>query len=462
MASFLPLSDASAAFSKVSKATRGVGRQCYRTLAGKRRLLSVLMVIALAVVPLGMTARADDRSDAVDQQNEAQKRQTELASSLEGVSAELGQAYLDLQSAETALTTAEDDLTTAESTLSEKEREQQTASDRLDVAEADLTTVTEEADASQADASESNVSVADLVVSTYQGDSSVSSWSYVLSSSDTVDDLNQRASTMEIAASIQETVLASAEAERAQDANRKARQDAATDRVSTLKDEADTAETEARTARDEAVTKRDEVATLKSDKETAASNLETQKEGLEQQQTQAAADAAAAAKRIAEIDAANRTAYESGENTGVSSDSIAADSLGDGYIGHPISGELSVTSPFGYRVHPVTGTGTGHQGADFAAAEGTPQYAAVSGVATYWDSESCGIGIDINAGYIDGHSYVITLCHLSGRAISDGQQVNRGDLVGYTGSTGYATGPHVHFQVAQDGVYIDPMTLPGF
>ena len=374
MASFLPLSDASAAFSKVSKATRGVGRQCYRTLAGKRRLLSVLMVIALAVVPLGMTARADDRSDAVDQQNEAQKRQTELASSLEGVSAELGQAYLDLQSAETALTTAQDDLTTAESTLSEKEREQQTASDRLDVAEADLTTVTEEADASQADASESNVSVADLVVSTYQGDSSVSSWSYVLSSSDTVDDLNQRASTMEIAASIQETVLASAEAERAQDANRKARQDAATDRVSTLKDEADTAETEARTARDEAVTKRDEVATLKSDKETAASNLETQKEGLEQQQTQAAADADAAAKRIAEIDAANRTAYESGENTGVSSDSIAADSLGDGYIGHPISGELSVTSPFGYRVHPVTGTGTGHQGTDFAAAEGTPQY----------------------------------------------------------------------------------------
>ena len=287
MASLPPLSEASAALSKVSKATRGVGRQCYRTLAGKRRLLSVLMVIALAVVPLGMTARADDRSDAVDQQNEAQKRQTELASSLEGVSAELGQAYLDLQSAETALTTAEDDLTTAESTLSEKEREQQTASDRLDVAEADLTTVTEEADASQADASESNVSVADLVVSTYQGDSSVSSWSYVLSSSDTVDDLNQRASTMEIAASIQETVLASAEAERAQDANRKARQDAATDRVSTLKDEADTAETEARTARDEAVTKRDEVATLKSDKETAASNLETQKEGLEQQQTQA-------------------------------------------------------------------------------------------------------------------------------------------------------------------------------
>ena len=461
MASLPPLSEASAALSKVSKATRGVGRQCYRTLAGKRRLLSVLMVIALAVVPLGMTARADDRSDAVDQQNEAQKRQTELASSLEGVSAELGQAYLDLQSAETALTTAEDDLTTAESTLSEKEREQQTASDRLDVAEADLTTVTEEADASQADASESNVSVADLVVSTYQGDSSVSSWSYVLSSSDTVDDLNQRASTMEIAASIQETVLASAEAERAQDANRKARQDAATDRVSTLKDEADTAETEARTARDEAADRRDEVATLKSEKETAAATLEERKKDLEEQQAQASADADAAAERVAQIDAANRAAYEDGR-TGISSGSIGADSLGDGFIGHPITGALTVTSPFGFRVHPVTGVGTGHQGTDFAASEGTPQYAAVSGTATYWDSASCGIGIDINAGYIDGHSYVITLCHLSGRVISDGQYVSRGDVVGYTGSTGYATGPHVHFQVARDGTYIDPMTLPGF
>ena len=437
------------------------GPRRYRALAGHRRLIGVLTVIALVAVPLGMTARADDRSDAVDQQSDAQRRQDELAASLEGVSADLGQAYIDLQNAETALTTAEDDLSTAEDTLAEKEREQQLASDRLDVAEADLATVSEEATASETTASESSVSVADLVVSTYQGDSSVSSWSYMLSS-DTVDDLTQRASSMEIAASIQETVLASAEAERARDANRRTRQDAATDRVSTMKDEADTAATEARTARDEAVDRRDEVATLKTEKETAASNLETQKQGLEDQQEQAASDAEAAAQRIAEIDAANRTAYESGQDTGVSSESIGADSLGDGYIGHPISGSLSVTSPFGYRVHPVTGVGTGHQGTDFAAADGTPQYAAVSGVATYWDSASCGIGIDINAGYIDGHSYVITLCHLSGRAIADGQQVNRGDVVGYTGSTGYATGPHVHFQVAQDGVYIDPMTLPGF
>ena len=194
---------------------------------------------------------------------------------------------------------------------------------------------------------------------------------------------------------------------------------------------------------------------------TAASDLEARKGDLEDQLRQSAADADAAAARIAEIDAANRAAYDAGQ-TGVSSATVAADSLGSGYIGHPITGELAVTSPFGWRIHPVTGAGTGHQGVDFAAAQGTPQYASAAGTVTYWDSASCGIGLDLNVGYVDGHSYVVTLCHLSGRNVANGQYVNRGDVIGFTGSTGYATGPHVHFQVAQDGVYIDPMTLPGF
>ena len=326
------------------------------------------------------------------------------------------------------MSAAETALTSAETTLAEKEREQQIATDRLTTAQNSLDAVKQEADASKKTASETSDSVGEIVVSTYQGDNSVTSWSYVLSSQD-VEDLNRRASAVEIGSGVQEAVLSAAEVERAQNANREARQNAATTRVGTLKTEADTAKANAKTARGTAKTKRDE---------------------------------GAAAARVAQIDAANRAAASAGKMPSVPSSSIASDSLGNGYIGHPITGPLEVTSPFGYRVHPVTGTGTGHQGVDFAASEGTPQYAAVSGVATYWNSESCGIGIDINGGIIDGHSYVITLCHLSGRSIADGQYVNRGDVVGSPGSSGYATGPHVHFQVAQDGAYIDPMTLPGF
>ena len=424
-----------------------------------RRSLPILLAAALCLTPIS-SALADDRSDAVDEQNEAQRKQAEPSPSPEGVSADLGQAYIDLQNAQTSLSNAETELKTAETTLKEKEREQKTAADRLTIAQDSLDQITAEASSSQATADETSGSVAQLVVSTYQGDTSVTSLTYVLESG-SAEELSSRAETMQIASGVQESVLSAAEAKRAQDANRKARQDAATSRVATLKADADAAATAAQTARDDAKTKRDNVSTLTTQKAKAASDLEARKSDLESQQAQAAKDADAAAAKIAEIDAKNRAAYAAGQ-TGVSSDSIAADSLGSGYIGHPISGPLTVTSPFGFRIHPVTGVGVGHQGTDFAASEGTPQYAAVSGTATYWDSPSCGIGIDINAGYIDGHSYVITLCHLSGRAIADGQYVNRGDVVGYTGSTGYATGPHVHFQVAQDGVYIDPMTLPGF
>ena len=400
------------------------------------------------------------RADAVDAQEQAQQQQAVLTASLEGVSAELGQAYLDLQDARNALGTAEAELTAAEDTLAEKQREQQTAADRLSVAQADLDDLTDEADQSAQNAQEHNDSVASMVVSAYQGDTTFTSWTYVLAS-DSVEDLSNRASTMEIASGMQESALAAAEAQRARDANRKARQDAVTQRVAALKEEADTAERQAQEAADAAQTKRDEVAELETRAATAASDLEARKGDLEDQLRQSAADADAAAARIAEIDAANRAAYEAGQ-TGVSSATVAADSLGSGYIGHPITGELAVTSPFGWRIHPVTGAGTGHQGVDFAAAQGTPQYASAAGTVTYWDSASCGIGLDLNVGYVDGHSYVVTLCHLSGRNVANGQYVNRGDVIGFTGSTGYATGPHVHFQVAQDGVYIDPMTLPGF
>ena len=420
-------------------------------------------MVALTVMVLGVGggAQADDRSDAAAEQAEAEQRRAELTSSLEGVSAELGQAYLDLQNAKTALSTAQTDLATAEADLAAKEREQQTITNQLAVAQSTLTTLDQEATGSQAATQQSTSSIGQLVVSTYQGENSLTSWTYVLSS-DSVEDLTQRASGVEIGSAVQESVLAAAETERVKAENRQARQKAATQRVSDLKKDADDAAAAAQTAKDTAQQRRDAVATLATQKANAASVLETQKAGLEEQQAQASADAAAAASRVAEIDAANQVALSEGSVSSVPASSIQSDSLGEGYIGHPIPGPLSVTSPFGYRIHPVTGVATGHQGVDFAASEGTPQYAAVSGTATYWNSASCGIGIDINGGYIDGHSYVITLCHLSSRTIADGQYVNRGDVVGLTGSTGYATGPHVHFQVAQDGVYIDPMTLPGF
>ena len=121
-----------------------------------------------------------------------------------------------------------------------------------------------------------------MVVSAYQGDTTFTSWTYVLAS-DSVEDLSDRASTMAIASGMQESALVAAETERARDANRKARQDAVTHRVSTLKEEADAAERHAQEAADAAQTKQDKVADLETRTATAASDLETHKDDLEEQ-----------------------------------------------------------------------------------------------------------------------------------------------------------------------------------
>ena len=303
--------------------------------------------------------------------------------------------------------------------------------------------------------------MASLVVSTYQGDNSLTTLSYVLQS-ESVAQMTERSNVTQVASSVQESILADAEAQRAKDANRKARQDAVAKRISNLKVQADKAAQEATDAANQAAAKRNEVSAKASAASAAASNLETQKAGLQTQLDQVSKDQAAAQAKIAKIDAANAQAVASGSMSNVSSTSARSDSLGSGYIGHPIPAPWVVTSPFGYRVHPVTGVAQGHAGTDFAANCNQPQYAPAAGVATYWYSVSCGIGMDINLGYIDGHSYNITLCHMSGRAVGDGASVSRGQVVGYTGATGYATGCHVHFEVTRDGVNIDPMSLPGF
>lgn len=443
-----------------------------RAARAGRCALVVTAALALAVPSLGgaaleplglrLTAAADERSDAEANRSDAQRRQQELTSSLEGVSKELGQAYLDLQDATTSLTQAETELSDAETTLAQKEREQKTASDRLDVAKAEQDNINTQNAEADKNVSENQTAIAELVVATYQGDNSLSSWSFVLSS-ENVDDLTTRASSVEIAAGVEENVLTEAENERSRTANRKARQDAVAERVTTLKNEADAAQKAAADAKATAQTKRDEVAALKETKQSAVNSFEEQKKTLEAQQAQAKQDEAAANAVIAELEEQNRRALaqQGGSSGGGGGGAAAAGSLGGGAIGHPIAGPLIVNSPFGYRVHPISGTYTLHDGVDLAAGVGVPQYAAISGTVRTGYNGSCGNYVFIS-GIAGGNSVVVGYCHLSGHSVYSGQSVSQGDQIGLTGMTGGVTGPHVHFSVRINGDYVDPMSLPGF
>lgn len=127
--------------------------------------------------------------------------------------------------------------------------------------------------------------------------------------------------------------------------------------------------------------------------------------------------------------------------------------IGSGILGYPCSGPI--TSPFGYRIHPIFGTTIYHSGIDIGVDEGTPVHAADSGVVIYSGSGLTGYG---NVVIIDHGNGLSTLyAHNSALLVSEGESVSKGQVVAYSGMTGYATGPHVHFEVRVNGSPTDPM-----
>ena len=112
-----------------------------------------------------------------------------------------------------------------------------------------------------------------------------------------------------------------------------------------------------------------------------------------------------------------------------------------------------VTSPFGMRVHPITGVRKLHDGTDFAAPCGTPVRAAGSGVVDATPTDA-GYGQRVLVDHADG--LTTGYAHLSSRAVSAGAKVEAGQVIGRVGSTGLSTGCHLHLQIYKDGVRVNP------
>ena len=114
----------------------------------------------------------------------------------------------------------------------------------------------------------------------------------------------------------------------------------------------------------------------------------------------------------------------------------------------------TVSSQFGYRVHPIFGTTKYHSGIDIAASAGASVLAADGGtVVTSTYSSSYGNYIVIS----HGNGYTTTYAHLSSRLVSTGSTVSQGTTIGLVGSTGWSTGPHLHFEISYNGSRVDPL-----
>lgn len=120
--------------------------------------------------------------------------------------------------------------------------------------------------------------------------------------------------------------------------------------------------------------------------------------------------------------------------------------------------EGGVSSGWGMRMHPILGYSRLHNGADIGGACGNPIYAAQSGKVTHAaSSSSSGNNIRINHGKIEGKQVETAYLHMTKYVVKSGDQVKKGDLVGYVGNTGLSTACHLHLALYVDGEGSDPL-----
>ena len=125
-----------------------------------------------------------------------------------------------------------------------------------------------------------------------------------------------------------------------------------------------------------------------------------------------------------------------------------------GQMGMPVAGR--VTSTFGWRMHPLLGFMKMHKGLDIGAAWGSPIHAVVDGTVSF-AGRAGGYGnfvkVDHQGDLVSGYG------HMSRIAVRRGEHVTRGQVIGYVGSTGMSTGPHLHWEIWRHGVSINPRTI---
>ncbi len=168
------------------------------------------------------------------------------------------------------------------------------------------------------------------------------------------------------------------------------------------------------------------------------------------------------AKKQDEYDEAKRKEEEAKrkeaeqQNPGSSSSSYYYYSDSLSFI-RPVEGGW-ISSPYGWRVHPIYGTERFHAGEDIAVNQGTPIHASASGYVTLasYDS-SCGNWVMIS----HANGYASAYLHMLQYIVSEGQYVEQGQTIGYVGTTGASTGPHLHFAMYYNGAYVNPADYIG-
>ncbi len=421
-----------------------------------RRLLGrTVLAAAVTLAALGpaATSHADEPSRAPKASDPAAADQAELDAVLAEVRGELAEsseamirAYADLRLADRALPGARATAARTRTLLVEaRKRQEQTARAR-GAAQVQYMLGTQDAEAQAAEVAEQQARIGRLARAVYQGGGAFGNVSVLLEAR-SPSDLAERMNALRAVASSQRSAL------------------------SALQDVQDTYS--ART--DDLATVRDQL---------AAADEQAQRDL--QAVTRLAQEAAAAASRVGALVAARKAALDAAADAQVQEDVAHAQQTGTstqlqnqlaavarrdlgaagsrdgatvptrhGTLGWPARGP--VTSPFGMRVHPVTGVYKLHTGTDLGIPCGTDVHASLAGtvIEAGWN-DAYGWRTVITHGAVDGVLLTTTYNHQTHLDVSVGDQVAAGQVIGTSGTTGFSTGCHLHFELYVNSTLVDP------
>ncbi len=452
-----------------------------------RRIAAIALVLAafaMAITGLIFATPADasPRSDAVRKKEESQKKIASLETELDGIDDELVSLFRAVEQSKIEVADLQLELSAKETALADAEREHASLLTQLEDAKALQADIATSIEVSEEEEVELQSAVGAMVREMYRGEA-VTPFQVAVSTKD-LGEISSRAAAA--------TALTRAQAKAIDDvrttlvvaANQQEKQGAVTTRIADLEEKAQAAKEAAEQARNAVAASLQSVQVKLAEQEQLQVAFEAKKAETEQMISSANDDMEAAAREIAEIDrkaeeerlrkaeearkqaeqAASKpapspskpsTSAPSGGSSSSSSTTTpqpSAPPSSGGLFSSPFRFPLRVTSPYGWRMHPILGYSRFHNGVDFGAGCGTTQYATRAGtVVQSGYHHEAGNYVFINHGMVGGKSYSTWHSHLSQRLVSVGQQVTTSTPIGLTGTTGLSTGCHLHLILFVNG-----------
>jgi len=419
---------------------------------GRRQWLIATTLTAALGVLVSTTAVPDAPASAMTDPDDLEDRKADVNDRLHGAHRDLDESSAQLLAATRALNTAQAQLSTAQDNLARTRGQlsaakvlDQLMQDRLQEAEERLAYAEQALEDSRSDIKSAEDKLSSFIVTTYEyGSPSLTSLSLVLEGGEP-SDFGRNMSLADSVVGAQSATIDQLEAKKT---------------ISKVREQA------VQRLRDEVAKRREEAAENLDRMQVLEAQAEEQTKQVQAlvAERQAAEQQAESAKQI---DLARINTLEAKrEKIKNRLERIAARQNGPGiqvnnsggWLSWPVS-DTYITSSYGMRYHPILHYMKLHDGTDFGAACGTPVYAAATGtvISEYYD-DAYGNRLTINHGNVNGVSLSTSYNHLTSFVAGYGEHVKRGELIAYSGTTGWSTGCHLHFMVYEGGTTVDPMS----